>query len=339
MSNFWMVRAEGGSLISEFERAGCVAIGWTEVGDLTSLRTAEQIRDAIKVARPEASSGRISVWTAILHKFRSTIAKGDRVVSYDPDSREYLLGKITGDYEYSDAFIPEYRNIRHTKWEHRISRDLLSPSSKSTLGSTLTIFEPGEAVLAELVAGASAVPVEPDIEGNATELVAEEEFEVIRRDTLSRAHEFIKDRILRLDPEEMEHLVAALLRAMGYKARVTAKGPDRGRDVIASPDGLGFQSPRIIAEVKHRPKETMGSQNLRSFVGGLREGDRGLFVSTGGFSREAKYEADRANVPVTLVDLEELASLVVEHYERFDNEGRGLLPLVKVYWPASFGRG
>lgn len=335
MSNFWMVRAEGGSLISEFERAGCMAIGWTEVGDLTKLHTAEEVRHAIQVARPEATPGRVSVWTAILHKFRTTIQKTDRVVSYDPDLREYLLGKVTGDYEYTGSLIPEYRNIRRVKWEHRVSRDLLSPSSKNTLGSTLTIFEPGEDVLNELIAGASATPTL--VEKTTPELVAEEEFEVIRRDTLSRSHEFIKDRILRLDDEEMEQLVAALLRAMGYKARVTPKGPDRGRDVIASPDGLGFQSPRIIAEVKHR-KNSMASSDLRSFVGGLREGDRGLFVSTGGFTREAKYEADRANIPVTLVDLEELSSLVVEHYERFDNDGRGLLPLVKVYWPASFGR-
>jgi hypothetical protein len=51
----------------------------------------------------------------------------------------------------------------------------------------------------------------------------------------------------------MEILVAAQLRAMSFKARVT---PKRGRDVIASPDGLGFQTPRIIGEVKHRLQGT-----------------------------------------------------------------------------------
>ncbi len=50
-------------------------------------------------------------------------------------------------------------------------------------------------------------------------------------------------------------------------------------------------------------------------------------MSTGGFSKEARYEADRANVPVMLVDLDELARLVVEHYDGFDADGRALLPL------------
>ena len=131
----------------------------------------------------------------------------------------------------------------------------------------------------------------------------------------------------------MEQLTAALLRAMDYRTRVTPKGPDRGLDVFASPDGLGFQEPRIKAEVKHRPKTQMGAPEIRSFLGGLRPGDRGLYVSTGGYTKEAKYEAERANTPVTLLDLDELATLIVAHCEKFDLEGRRLVPLVRVYWP------
>ena len=143
----------------------------------------------------------------------------------------------------------------------------------------------------------------------------------------------IKDLITALDAEEMEELVAAILRAMGFRARVSPKGPDRGVDVIASPDGLGLQEPRIKAEVKHR-SGSMGSQAIRSFIGALRPGDRGIYVSSGGFSREARYEAERANIPVSLVDIDELASLVVDYYEDFDLDGKALIPLVRIYWPA-----
>jgi restriction system protein len=257
------------------------------------------------------------------------IQRGDRVVSYDPEKREYLLGTVAGDYEHQTGVIEDCFHVRRVSWQGRVSRDALSPSSRNTLGSTLTIFEPGDEVLAELTAALGKGPVLPP---GGTK-VEEEEFERIRQDTLSRAHEFIKDRILKLGPTELEHLTAALLRALGYKARVTPTGPDRGRDVIASPDGLGFQSPRVMAEVKHRPGSPMGPQEVRSFVGGLREGDRGLYVSTGGFTKEARYEADRATVPVTLVDLDTLATLAVEHYANFDQEGRALLPLVQIHWP------
>ncbi len=131
----------------------------------------------------------------------------------------------------------------------------------------------------------------------------------------------------------MQELLATILRAMGFKTRVAPRGPDRGVDVYASPDGLGLQEPRIKAQVKHRGGAT-GAQELRSFIGGLRPGDRALYLSTGGFSKDAKYEADRSNIPLTLIDLDALAQLVEQQYASFDSEGRGLLPLTKIYWPS-----
>lgn len=52
-----------------------------------------------------------------------------------------------------------------------------------------------------------------------------------------------------------------------------------------------------------------------------------------GFTREALYEADRATLSLTLVDLDDLAGLIVTHYETFDLEGRTRVPLVHIYWP------
>ena len=130
----------------------------------------------------------------------------------------------------------------------------------------------------------------------------------------------------------MELLVAGVLRSMGYKTSMTRKGADGGRDIIASPDGLGLESPRIVVEVKHR-KGSMGAPALRSFIGGLRNTDSGLFVSTGGFTREAEYEADRALMPVKLLDLDQFAHLLVDNYEAVDLETRAILPLVCIYWP------
>ena len=78
----------------------------------------------------------------------------------------------------------------------------------------------------------------------------------------------------------------------------------------------------------------MGASDVRSFLGGLRGEDRGLYVSTGGFTREAQYEAERASVPVHLIDLDLLAQLLVQNYEHMDNEGKAIVPLIRFYWPA-----
>ena len=62
--------------------------------------------------------------------------------------------------------------------------------------------------------------------------------------------------------------------------------------------------------------------------------DRGLYVSTGGFTREARYEADRSNVPVKLLDLDEFVRQYVDCCDKADEDTRAILSLVRIWWPA-----
>ena len=198
------------------------------------------------------------------------------------------------------------------------------------MGGIQTIFAVSGEVLADLQAAASAKQPQA---ANIIEGDASSDNEEALTATYDNGIELIKDRVNLLEWEDMERLVAGLLKAMGYCARVMPKGPDGGRDVVASPDALGLESPRIVAEVKHR-KGAMGAPEVRSFIGGLRAGDRGLYVSTGGFTKEARYEADRANVPVRLLDLDGFVRHYVDVYDRADDETRSILPLTRIWWPA-----
>lgn len=327
----WMVRAgEGGYLSAEFEK-GYVAIGWNDLGDLTDIKSQEDIKALYRRVYPGERPGQISAGAAMVNKFRGVITKGDKIASYDPSKREYLVGSVESDYHYNPGEIRDYNHLRRVRWIGRVSRDALSPSSRNSLGSIQALFELSEDVAKELMANISGQPTLLREEESHEEKV---ELGQIKEDTIARAHELIKDKLLDLADDEMEQMTAAILRAMGYKPKVMPKGPDRGVDVLASPDGLGLEEPRIKVEVKHRSKTQIGAQEVRSFLGGLRDGDRALYVSTGGFSKEAKYEADRAKHPITLVDLNDLAILIVNHYENFDVEGRVLMPLVRIYWPA-----
>jgi len=265
----------------------------------------------------------------MLLKFRDEILKGDTVISYSSERREYLVGEVNGPYQFvsEDQQIGGHSHVRAVKWIGVVSRDVLPISTRNSLGSTLTLFSLSDSALKDIMAalhGKATILTEPEIEEDLSET---------KDQVVSQAHELIKDKVLALQSEEMEELVAVILRAMGYKTKVSPRGPDRGVDVQASPDGLGLTQPRIKVEVKHR-SGSMGSQAIRSFVGVLRSGDTGLYVSTGGFTKEARYEAERATFPITLIDTDDLANLIVSHYDNFDFEGRALLPLIRVYWPA-----
>ena len=56
-------------------------------------------------------------------------------------------------------------------------------------------------------------------------------------------------------------------------------------------------------------------------------------MSTGGFSGEARYEADWAKLPLIQMELDGLVTALMEHYDHVDSETRALVPMTRVYWP------
>lgn len=331
VKRMWMVRAgEGAFLIDRFKNENRVVIGW-EIGDLSVVHDAAEIKKIVMDKYPEKKAGQIGIAASQISKFRFEFQKGDNVVSYDPQNRIYLVGEIASDYFFDDKFYLEnpleYCDNRNVNWIGEVKRDDLSTSTKNTLGAILTIFEINSEAANEIISALKGIKVpEETIE------TEDEELTILKDEIAAKSHEFIKDKILDLDWEEMQELVAGVLRGMGYKTIVSAKGPDRGRDILASPDGLGLSEPRIVVEVKHR-RVQMGSPEIRSFTGGMRPGDKGLYVSTSGYTKEAKYEAERSNNPVTLVDADMLVNLIIQYYDKFDPEARSLIPLTKLYWP------
>jgi restriction system protein len=328
--NAWMIRAgEGAYLLDEFAK-GVVTVGWHECGELRD-KSQRDLRLRLAEVFPDSKPGAHANAASVLWRFAHVVKVGDMVVTFDPTRREYLLGEITGEYRFEPARFKQHPHVRDVKWRTRVSRDVLSVATRNSLGSTLTLFALPDEAVADLEAAAQGKKPAESPGGLSDK---REELQQSNKDAAQEALGLIEDKILELDEYDMQELVAALLRAMGYRTRVSPPGPDRGVDVIASPDGLGLQEPRIKVEVKHRASSAMGSQEVRSFLGSLRGGDKGLYVSSGGFTREAKYEAERATIPMTLIDLTELAQLVTDHYDNFDPKGRALVPLVRIYRPA-----
>ena len=144
----------------------------------------------------------------------------------------------------------------------------------------------------------------------------------------------------KMSPYDFQDLVAGLLRGMGYFVEwVSPPGPDKGIDIVAHADPLGVKGPRIKVQVKRRA-DRVAVDGVRGFMSLLGDADVGLFVSTGGFTREAQDEARRQEKRrIMLLDLERLVSLWTEHYARIPDEQRRLLPLRPVHYLAPDGSG
>ncbi len=327
----WMVRAESdGSLFQPFIDKGLVAIGWPDMGDLGRFESRETLLAELRDRYPSERAGWYANAGGMLHRFSRELQADDGVVSYDRTRRVYAVGELQEEYRFDPGFDPAYPNVWRVEWKAmEVPRDALATATKNSLGSTLTLFQLPEKAAEDVWRAATGEGGEP----SEDEEKADEEEKLLLEDLESRSIEFIKDRIVGLDWEEMQSLIAGALGGLGYKARISARGPDRGVDIVASRDGFGFENPRIVVEVKHRTGEQVSAPGIRSFVGGRHIDDKCLYVSTGGFSKEARYEADRANVLVTLLDLDDLAKMLVENYESLDGETRRLVPLRRIYWP------
>jgi len=334
----WMVRAgRGGDQVDEFRAKGVVALADELLGPLPQNITKPALLHLYAEKYPEDKEASRAVWASQILRFVTEIQVGDAVLTYDPDQRVYLLGKITSAYEWLPDVVKERPHARRVQWTHEVSRGSVSVTARNTLGAIQALFRIPAEVAEELdalkvpIGQAGAVaPIPSKKPGKSDDATA---LSALREEILQKADAFIEDAISRLDAYEMQDLVAGILRAMGYRTTVSLPGADRGVDITASPDGLMLQEPRIFVEVKHRTATAMGSKEIRSFLGGRKQGDRCLYVSTGGFSKDAHYEADRSPISITLINMEGVRKLLVDNYDRLDPEARALVPLRKFFWP------
>ncbi|RDK85457.1 restriction endonuclease [Marinirhabdus gelatinilytica] len=334
----WMVRAGSGSwLLDDFLTEEVVAIGWNDLGELEKGLTLEKLKKRLVENYPDDSKGRIGQSAGQIWRLYRDFKVGDKVITYDSDARMYYIGEIKSGYKFSEKL--KYQHHRKVKWEEiPIERDLLKVSSKNTLGSILTIFEVPKEIWNELrEAHPYYIPQEQiDEQEELLRRYEEQELEQLKEDVVYRSTEFIKDIITKLSASELEELSAGIMRGMGYKTRMTKKGGgDLGSDIMVSPDGLSMIEPIIKVEVKHKikSKDKVSAPEIRNFVGGLRVTTKGIYISSTGFSKEAQYEAERANFHITLIDLDYLVELIIEYYEKLDSETKSLVPLRAIYWP------
>ena len=335
-SDIWVVRAgRNGINCGYFLKEGVIGFGGGEIGAVGLNDSDDDIKTRMIAAHPNEKVKTCEAWSSQLIRLVKEMKVGDLAATYVTESRLYYIGSVESVAKYvartpDDDERPAH--IRRVVWEHQVPRDKLSLHARNSLGSSLTVFKPSSAASRELLAYPEGKDGNVPVDDPENESIAESDQGNIFEDYIAKAEQFVEDQIAGLGWSQMQELVAGVLRAMGYRTKVASPGPDRGVDIFASPDGLGLAEPRIFVEVKHRAA-SVGAEQIRSFIGGRKQGDRCLYVSTGGFSREARYEADRSQVPVTLLAMPDLRELLLYHYEIIDSETRALVPLKKVYWP------
>ena len=117
-----------------------------------------------------------------------------------------------------------------------------------------------------------------------------------------------------IPPNAFERLCQRLLRESGFtEVKVTGKSGDGGIDVEGKIRFAGLISFPVMGQCK-RFKSSVVPSMIRDFRGAMAgRADRGLLITTGNFTRDARKEATRTGVsPIDLVDGNQLVEKLKE---------------------------
>lgn len=126
--------------------------------------------------------------------------------------------------------------------------------------------------------------------------------------------EDLLDSVKRITPDKFERLCQRLLRELGFlNVEVTQRSNDGGIDGQGLIRLGGVLSFHVVFQAK-RYQGSVGSNVVRDFRGAMiGRADKGLILTTGSFTREAKKEANRDGAPpIDLIDGNEFAEKLKE---------------------------
>lgn len=328
---FWGIHVIGSEGDTLYLKKNHIAIGWPEAGDLKKLRPD---REAFKEKVGQVYSGQKRGWTinsaSQLYRFVHEMQSGDYVIYRSKHDHKIHIGEVSGDYRFDSTLSGEYPNGRPVKWmgEYPITR--FTQGALYELGSALTLFQVKNYALEYRGALSGEECLEPDTADETVTFVANE-IEQTTEDFV------LKQLATEVKGYPFQAFVADLLRTMGYRTQESPRGTDEGIDIIAHKDELKLEPPIVKVQVKST-EGSVGGPDVRALYGNIGNGEVGLLVTLGTFSRQAEdFAKGKSNL--RLIDGTELVQFVLNHYEDFDPRFKAILPLKRVYIPAPIPEG
>lgn len=317
----WGIHTQNDKL---FLQDNVIAIGWPDIGDLSKLAAS---REAFKKhyisVYPEAKKQSVANSAGMLFRFVHEIQIGDYIVFPSKSNRMINIGEIVGDY-FCDTTEHEYVQKRKVKWIKHLPRMFFSQGALYEVGSALSFFmvkNYADEYLAALGKNFKKASDAGTVDDETIGATADE--------IIENTKDFIlKELSKNLKGYDLELFVADLLRAMGYRTKVSPHGGDNGVDIIAYKDEL---PPRIVVQVKSQDSDIKES-TIQSLRGTMKEGDYGLFVTLSNYTKNAgKYLED---TPIIRgINGTELVDLILKYYTELSEKYRKMIPLKMVYIP------
>lgn len=174
-------------------------------------------------------------------------------------------------------------------------------------------YEPGQAVDIESIVQSVRVGSGVRTRKKTSQHAVEEDLlPTIAEEVEAGWREIVHQQLLLMKPDAFERLAMRLLRESGFvQVEVTGHSGDGGIDGKGIIKLQGVLSYHVVFQCK-RYKESVGSGAIRDFRGAMiGRADKGLFITTGIFTRDAIKEATRDGAsPIDLIDGDNLVDML-----------------------------
>lgn len=150
------------------------------------------------------------------------------------------------------------------------------------------------------------------------DLLPEEKIDLTYHSYKNNIKRQILEHIMDCHPSFFEQLVIDLLLEMGYgsdelSGHVLGKSHDGGIDGVIYEDKLGLSKIYIQAK-RNDSKNTVGRPLLQAFVGAMQDVQKGVFITTSSFTKEARnYVEKQQQKSLKLIDGDLLAELMIKY--------------------------
>lgn len=337
--SLWLARAgKYGEHEKKFLEENRIYLTWWGLAhDLTSLGEQKELRALYEETYPDASKHKISNNVGQIWRFCKKIHPGDWIIVPSKQRSSIHVAKVKGEYVFDPDGKDPYYHYRDVEWiAQDVPRSNFDQDLLYSFGAIMTICQihrnDAEPRVHEMAANdwkssgtGSAIAKRGDEEG-AEENEGLNDLEEAARDQLTKLI------IARFKGHGMAGLVDAVLRAQGYTTYVSPEGPDKGVDLLAAPEPIGFGQPRVCVQVKSGDSP-LDRPTLDQLIGVMQnvQADHGLLVSWGGFKSSVDREKATQFFRVRLWDQGNIIDQVLANYEKLDEEIKTQLPLKRIW--------
>lgn len=312
-----------------------VAIGWNDLGDLSRVKSREELEKMFRQEDTETRTNSIANQVGQIWAFVSRIQVNDWVVCPLKTRSAIAIGIVQSGYKYRNDLGKSVHHTRTVKWlQTDLPRTAFDQDLLYSFGAFMTVCKvqrnEAEKRVHAIVQGEPAPAIslgkEEEVEPSESKGIESPDVEQIATDQIQQ----VISRKFR--GHKLAELVGAVLRAQGYATHVSSPGADGGVDILAGSGPLGFDNPRVCVQVK--------SQDSPVDVGVLRElrgvmdanhAEHGLLVSWGGFKQSVLREAVSAYFKIRLWDQGELLTQLMKDYDRLPEAVKAELPLKRIW--------